>query len=150
MSHGVDRVVREPTRYLDLLKPGKFSQKDGDDTSVCGLHTEELLTMPFFSWSVKLALADDRKRGQHAPSISPQEWSTSWRRLGESVGQATAVAAVAMRAWRSRYETVVAGEESQAGRGDFVGIQGRVVVLLHITRGCYGSQCLCGGPERWG
>ncbi|KAB2574822.1 hypothetical protein DBV05_g6553 [Lasiodiplodia theobromae] len=65
--HGIDRVVRELTRYLDLLRPGKSSQQDGDETTVCGLHIEELLTTPLFSWSVKLALADERKRG-HTPS----------------------------------------------------------------------------------
>ena len=59
--HGIDRVVRELTRYLDLLRPGKSSQQDGDETTVCGLHIEELLTTPLFSWSVKLALDRDRQ-----------------------------------------------------------------------------------------
>ncbi|OJD36652.1 p-loop containing nucleoside triphosphate hydrolase [Diplodia corticola] len=63
---GVDRVVRELTRYLDVLRPKKkqAQQQADDDTSVCGLHIEELLTAPLFSWSVKLALADERKRGR--------------------------------------------------------------------------------------
>ncbi|KAL1629928.1 hypothetical protein SLS54_000786 [Diplodia seriata] len=82
--HGVDRVVRELTRYLDLLKPKKQAQQQDDDTSVCGLHIEELLGAPLFSWSVKLALADERKRGRTPASahfdqfaLLGQERSTS-------------------------------------------------------------------------
>lgn len=64
---GVDRVVRELSRYLTLLKPNKtthHADPSSDPSDPSGVHVEELLTTPLFSWTVKLALADLRKRGR--------------------------------------------------------------------------------------
>ncbi|EOD47174.1 hypothetical protein UCRNP2_6077 [Neofusicoccum parvum UCRNP2] len=67
-AHGVDRVVRELTRYLALLKPSRSGGSEQESSSSSdgahGLHVEELLTTPLFSWSVKLALGELRRRGR--------------------------------------------------------------------------------------
>ncbi|GME23589.1 hypothetical protein GTA08_BOTSDO11984 [Neofusicoccum parvum] len=67
-AHGVDRVVRELTRYLTLLKPSRSGGSEQESSSsgggAHGLHVEELLTTPLFSWSVKLALGELRRRGR--------------------------------------------------------------------------------------
>ncbi|KAK7711557.1 hypothetical protein SLS57_008040 [Botryosphaeria dothidea] len=62
-QHGSERSVRELSRYLSLLKPA-ISADQQRSTTADGLHVEELLTTPLFSWSVKLTLADLRRRGR--------------------------------------------------------------------------------------
>ncbi|KAL1649546.1 hypothetical protein SLS58_001603 [Diplodia intermedia] len=88
--HGVDRVVRELTRYLDLLKPKRQAQQQEDDTSVCGLHIEELLGAPLFSWSVKLALADERKRGRTPASAHFDQFALLGQERSTSSSRASA------------------------------------------------------------